>query len=389
MGDSDATVPLAELRDLLPVGEPLPCRVLDAAGRLLLAAGQKALGPEQIEALIERGACVPRDEADALRAASAAAAAGAGADATPAVTWFDAWEHQMWALDKLLRRALREPDPGLGSALGRQVEAQIELVDHFADGALFLAVRQDDRRFALYALTHGMHTATVALLAARLLGWPPERQRALVGAALTMNAAIAELQARMAEQAEPPNKTQLDAIRGHPARAAALLRACGVADAGWLVAVEQHHERGDGSGYPAGLSQVDETARLLRVADVFTARISPRALRVALLPQVAARQAFQDEAGGPLAAALIKAVGIYPPGDWVRLESGEVGVVAHRAQTGRGAEVAVLRSAQGRPVADAPRRDTAAPGLGISGPVADRQGLPRVLPEQIYGLVYV
>ena len=33
----------------------------------------------------------------------------------------------------------------------------------------------DDRRFALYGVTHALHTATVALFCARQLGWSPAR----------------------------------------------------------------------------------------------------------------------------------------------------------------------------------------------------------------------
>ena len=42
---------------------------------------------------------------------------------------------------------------------------------------------------------------------------------------------------------------------------------------------------------------------------------------------MAARQLFQEEQGGALAGALIKAVGVYPPGDLVRLKNGDIGVV--------------------------------------------------------------
>ena len=257
---------------------------------------------------------------------------------------------------------------------------------HF-DAALYLLVRQHDRRFALYALTHALHTATVCLLTARQLGWTPERQKCIVRAALTMNASIVELQARMAEQTEAPSKKQLETIRAHPHQSAQLLRDCGVTDAGWLAAVEDHHERGGGAGYPRGVGEVGEEAHLLRAADVFTAKISPRALRAPLSPQMAARQLFQEEQGGPFAAALIRAIGVYPPGDWVWLKSGEAGLVVQRAAPGRGAVVVALIGANGKAVAGVPRRDTGVPEFAITGPLGERAGLPRVLAEQVFGLL--
>jgi hypothetical protein len=96
---------------------------------------------------------------------------------------------------------------------------------------------------------------------------------------------------------------------------------------------------------------------------------------------------FQEERGGPIAAALIKAIGVYPPGDFVLLKSGEQAIVVQRAAPGQAAQAAVLMAANGKPVAGGPRRDTSQPVYAITGPVIDRKGLTRVLPEAIYGIV--
>ncbi len=386
-------VPLGELMELAAPGAPLPFAVLDSMGRLLLAAGKQLQDADQLSALMERGGCVDPVEAEAARAAARAAAGGAaaaagGAAAGPVVrrrTWFDRMEKQIWALDELLRGL------GRGSTRAAQIEAfaeaYITLVERHPDPALYLCVRQHDRRFALYALTHALHTATVSLLTARQLGWTPQAQRCAVLAALTMNASIVELQARMAEQSDAPNARQMAQIRAHPQQSAQLLRNAGVDDADWLAAVEQHHERAGGSGYPQGLSEVGAQAHLLRAADVFTAKISPRALRAPLSTQMAARQLFQEEKGGPVAAGLIRAVGVYPPGDFVWLKNGDAAIVLHRAVPGRGATVVSLFGANGKPVPGSPRRDSAAPEFTITGPLGERAGLPRVLPEQVYGLL--
>lgn len=92
-----------------------------------------------------------------------------------------------------------------------------------------------------------------------------------------MNAASMSLQAQMAVQADPPTKKQLEQIRAHPALSAQMLRDSGVLDADWLAAVEDHHERAGGAGYPRGLAEVGEVAHLVRTADVFMAKITPRA----------------------------------------------------------------------------------------------------------------
>ena len=158
-------------------------------------------------------------------------------------------------------------------------------------------------------------------------------------------------------------------------------------DADWLAAVEEHHERPGPGGYPRGVQATSDAAHLLRAADVFMAKVSPRALRAPMVPQQAARQLFQEEGGGPIAGALMQAIGVHPPGDLVKLKNGEAAIVVQRAAPGRATQVAALLDARGKVLSGAPRRDTAKPDFAIAGPLLDRGGLPRVLPEQVYGLL--
>ncbi len=382
-------VPLSLLIEQLQPGEPLPFRVLDNLGRLLLAVGQRVQGARQVAALVERGACVDYAEAEAFRFARGLPGFDEEGSPAPQLSWFDAVEHQIWLLDELLRR-LTAP-AGAGDDWPAQfdafTDASIALVERHLDAALFMCVRPPERRFALYALTHAMSSALVVLLTARQLGWPAARERNAVRAALTMNASTLELQARMAEQADPPTKKQMEQIRAHPHLSAQLLRDAGVTDADWLGAIEDHHERDGGTGYPRALATVGEMAHVLRAADVYMAKITPRALRPALLPQAAAGQLFKDEQGGPIAGALIRALGVYPPGDFVRMKNGETGIVLQRASASGPVVVAALIGATGKPLSGSPRRDTRLPEYVIAGPALDRAALPRVLPEQVYGLL--
>lgn len=385
------TLPLQQVADLMRPGQPLPFKVLDAQGRLLLAEGQPVVDVQQLRALLERGACVVQQEADAVRAARGAGAATGPTYSARQLTWFDRWERHLWAIDDTLRDVSK--GAGSAAALHGLADQQQALVAAQPDAALFSLLRQDDRRYALYALSHARHTALVVQLAAGVQAWPAARVRTAVLAALTMNTSTVELQARMAEQAEPPTRRQLEQLREHPLRSAALLRAAGAGpapgDDDWLRAVEQHHEQPGGGGYPAGLAEPDEVARLVRAADVYAAKLSPRAFRAPLPSQTAARQLLQEDAASPLAAALIRAVGIYPPGDVVRLKNGEVAVMVTRATAGRGAQAAVLQAASGKAQPGTTRRDTSQADTAVTAvlSVAERAALPRLLPEQVYGLL--
>ena len=384
MSTPTGRVPLAEVSDLISPGRPLPFRVLDSQGRLLLGSGHVVHDARQLASLLERGACVEYDEAAAVRRARAQAVGGMTSSVRKK-SWFEKFDAQVLALDSLLRALGR--DPGLAPQIESFADEHVALTERHLDAALFVAVRHDDRRASQYSLTHALHTATVLLLTARQLGWTPELTSRGVRAALTMNCSMTELQSRLAEQRDPPTRKQLEQVRGHPHASAQLLRDSGVTDVGWLALVEDHHERNGGSGYPRGLAEVDEPTHALRAADVFVAKITPRASHPALAPQVAARQLFQEDQGARVGSALIKAVGIYPPGDFVRLANGEAAVVVHRAMAGRAVQVASLLAANGKPLAGAPKRDTGQPEFAITGALADRQGLPRVLPEVVFGVL--
>lgn len=381
-------LPLSEVLDLMVVGQPLPFHVLDPQARKLLAQGNVVLSDSQLEALIARGAWVHKDEVAAVRRERSSLVPGGAAPAARRVhTLFDHWEHVVWDLDGVLRKVLAGQPAVQG--LHALADELLALVARDLDVALFVTIRQPEVRYALYALQHALHTATVLIELTQHLGWSAEQVKCLVLAALTMNVSTLELQAVMAQQADPPSSRQREQIRAHPHESERLLRAAGVNDGDWLAAVRDHHERPDGTGYPCGQTQTGELAHALRVGDVFAAKISPRAIRQPMSIQVAAKQLFQEEKGGPVAVGLLKALGLYPPGELVRLKSGEVAVVTHRGKTATTPRVACITNRVGKAVASTESRDSALPEFAIveALPERERKGLPRIPPERVYGLM--
>jgi two-component system cell cycle response regulator len=76
-------------------------------------------------------------------------------------------------------------------------------------------------------------------------------------------------------------------VRRHPEVGARILSGAQLADVSeWVLA---HHERPDGSGYPAGLagSEIPVEARILAVADAYEAMTAHRVYRAALTPEQA------------------------------------------------------------------------------------------------------
>lgn len=367
-------------RSKVQIGNPLPWNVRDAEGLLLLSRGHVVESEHQLELLLQRGAFVDAEEVRLVERNAEPEQAKAPV-APPNL--FGLWEQTTEGLRKLLTDVTQQPD--FSARVDQFAHHIVELVDFNADVGIYRSVRQDNAKNFYYGYSHSVHAAVLCILMSRHLQWPPDRMMSLAKAALTMNMTILDLQGQMAGQDVPMKDKQRAAIQAHPTQSVELLEKAGVNDADWLAAIAQHHERPDGSGYPLGCKDVCEMAVTLRVADVFMAKISPRALRAALSPQEAVRELYREDKGGPLSTAIIKEFGIYPPGDFVRLASGELGIVVQRTGNARAPIVAAITDTAGRPVARTVRHDTGQAGFAIVANVTDKTMLMRLPPERLYG----
>lgn len=223
-----------------------------------------------------------------------------------------------------------------------------------------------------YSATHALLTAGLCALVGPSAGMQPTEQLALSRAALTMNIGMTRAHDDMARQAGPLSEPQRKTVREHPQRSVDVLRQLGVADAAWLQLVEDHHERPDGQGYPAGKAVNSTAHHLLQMADVYVASISPRKSRGGLLSQQVARELYlgTDHKPDPLGALFIKNIGFYPPGSYVRLASGEVAVVARRGAKANAPAVLAIVGRQGLPLGEPTLRDTTDPTFEVKASLA-------------------
>lgn len=254
------------------------------------------------------------------------------------------------------------------------------------DGTLFALVHLSATEIQMYSATHSMLVSVMCGLAAReVLKWPQERESQLCMAALTMNLGMTVLQDQLNRQIEAPTLAQRKVIDAHATRSADMLAEMGVDDPVWLEAVVGHHTQMPGplqSRTPA-----QQIARLIQRADMFAARLAPRASRTPISPAAAMQACYfdenrqVDEAG----AALIKAVGIYQPGTFVRLATDEIAVVVKRGLNTSTPRVAVLVSRSGMPTLEPTIRETSTRDYRIVASVPHREvkvqiNLERLLP---------
>lgn len=371
-------VPIQQVGGLIKAGAPLPFGVRDAEGKLLLAKGQTVPGEQMREALLSRGVFVDMDE---VREASARGADGSSGGED----FFARWE----ALQTRLSTLLRAPQEPLFLPRVKECAAQlIGWVGRFTDQMIFVVVQHDHSRHEVYCLAHLLHTAAVGAVLSRRLGWAPERQKSLVGAALTMNLSIIDLQGRLASRGGRLLPPQRVAINRHPDEAVAWLRNAGLDDAEWLSAVAQHHEQSGGGGYPQGLSEPCEAAQLLRVADIFLAKLASRGGRAGLPAPQAAKALYTGSNGHPFAALLVKEFGMFPPGTLVKLASGETAVAVRRGATGSTPLVSAVMNRHGDPLGAPVRRDSAQAEHAITGLASAQSLRVKLSPRQLYDRRY-
>lgn len=290
--------------------------------------------------------------------------------------------------------------------IARQYEALLSDIDAF-DAQAMLALAGALRQLVLghpelsigmsnlldipsLARRHTLHVATVALQLAREMGMSEAGQMTVACAALSMNLSSHQLQDKLAHSYDKPDATDSAQLRMHAWHSAETLAKRGVNDARWLLAVSQHHENMDGSGYPFGIvaPAITLEARILRTADVWCAFLSHRHGRICRYPRQALRDLFRRERGkldDATMLALRRVMGYYPPGTVVRLANRETAMVTRWFERrSRPAYVVSLLRPTGNPVGRHQIRDTTRPDYAIR----DYTYLPLVHPPVDWSRVW-
>ena len=128
------------------------------------------------------------------------------------------------------------------------------------------------------------HTRRVALRAVQVgetLGFPATRLRELAIGGLLHDVGKLSVPDAILSKPGPLDDTERRVIMKHPVWGVRLLTELGGFSDSVHRLVQNHHERLDGSGYPAGLraDDLELGSRILAVCDVYDALISPRVYR--------------------------------------------------------------------------------------------------------------
>ncbi len=225
-------------------------------------------------------------------------------------------------------------DIRLGKAIDTQSAKQVvsEAVDsiiHTPDAMLMLTRIKDRDE---YTAQHSMNVAVLTIAFGRALGLERERLEELgvcgllhdMGKVLTPSEVLLK-QGKLTHE-------EFLQMKKHPVDGRDILSSNGGLFPGAMDVAHSHHERLDGSGYPRGLYEHQTTlwSKVVAITDAFDAITSDRCYQDGRTNMDAFR-ILNNERGtkfdSNLVVRFIGAIGIYPPGSIVKLNSGESGVV--------------------------------------------------------------
>lgn len=267
------------------------------------------------------------------------------------------------------------------ASIERRMDAVLRLR---ADDSLFVLMQLLQDRTVSYHATHALLCSVLCRLVAQTLPWTEAERTSLQRAALTMNVGMSRLHDALAHQAEPLNAAQRQQVLEHAQGGAQVLASLGVQDTFWLHCVRGHHQ--PELNLPGDAVQGERAmATLLHLADVYVARVSPRTTRPGLPASRAARDVYLGADGQPtpLGAAFVKALGAYIPGSYVRLASGEVGVVVRRGRRANTPLVLSVIGRHGMPLGEPALRDTHDAPYAVKGSVIADEVKVRLTPSRV------
>lgn len=223
------------------------------------------------------------------------------------------------------------------------------LLERDADVGLYLLFQLATNSSVGYSASHALICSVLSHLIAGELKLGMDERNSLVHAALTMNIGMTALQDELALQTDPLTPPQQEAIRAHAARGSQMLARLGVTDALWLEVVSGHHEDASDKVDLRLLPARQRLISILRVVDRYAAMISPRKSREGRSTTESVRSIMSSAApyNDAVGHALVRAVGLCPPGTYVRMEDGSIAVVVRRNAGTSQPHVAIVTDAAG------------------------------------------
>jgi putative nucleotidyltransferase with HDIG domain len=222
----------------------------------------------------------------------------------------------------------KQMDVDVGMAMG--VGAELHEVSDRQTMDVMNLMRYPD--YDSYTIGHSVRVSTLVLTVGREMGWPEHLLPELATAGLLHDIGKAKVPDEILYKPGKLNPEERKIAESHAAIGAKILLAKGDASPLIIAGAWGHHIRHDGQGgYPPLPEWAIKSpiAGLIQVCDVFEALTAARPYKSPMPPRRAFEIILKDRHAfdpAPL-TALIRAIGLYPPGSEVALSDGTRGYV--------------------------------------------------------------
>lgn len=267
------------------------------------------------------------------------------------------------------------------------VEPMVDSLLRNADSLFWLIslMRKDDS-----AYLHAVNCSALAAAFGRHLALPKDVLVEMSTGGFLMDIGMATLPKELVGPSASRSVDDSLRMRDHVAAGLRVLEQAGITGSWTRDMLAHHHERHDGSGYPAGLAgnAIPLAGRIAGIIDTYDVLISdhPNCRGDSLHGALQALYRASDKLyQGEVVEQFLQCLSVYPTGSLVELNSGEVAIVMAQNQARRlQPRVMILLDADKQPYR--PYRDVDLMALGPRGDGAPPTRIVSVLERGTYGL---
>lgn len=226
----------------------------------------------------------------------------------------------------------------LGWTAGKKIDAAtlrsliLPLVDHVLEEREILPLLNEYSEPKDYFSHHSVAVGIIAGAIADKMKFSKGQVLQIATAGMLADCGMSKIDVKIREKTAFLTDYEFNEIRKHTIYSYQMVKDIPILKQEMKMAIFQHHERLDGSGYPKGekLGQVSMLSQIIAVADVFHAMTSERLYRSKESPYRVVEKIKEEEFGKfdiQAVAALIDLLTNIPMGTKVRLSNGEIGEV--------------------------------------------------------------
>ena len=217
------------------------------------------------------------------------------------------------------------------------VEPILDSIIRNSEAYMWLSMMQ---KKSAYTYSHSVDNCALAIAFGRFMGLPKKDLRTLAIGLLMMDMGNVRVPDGILNKKGRLSDAEYRIVKKHVEQGVDILKTTEGMNEDIINIALTHHERFDGSGYPAALqgTQIPVYGRMAAIIDCYDAMTSERPFSAAKSPYVALQNiynwrgnAFQPE----LVEQFLQCIGVYPTGSVVEMTNGEVAIVLEQNLTQR------------------------------------------------------